>query len=116
MQNFRNLKIWQKAHELALSVYRLTADFPREEAFGLKHSLRKAAVDIAASIAEGSSKPTDRDFAAAINSALGLSARLEYYALIALDLDLMNKSQHDNLNEEIVEARKMLSGFNRKLA
>jgi len=56
MQNFRNLKVWQKAHDLALLVYRLTADFPREETFGLRHSLRKTAVDIPALIAEGQQK------------------------------------------------------------
>ena len=116
MQNFRNLKVWQKAHELALLVYRLTADFPREETFGLRHSLRKTAVDIPAYIAEGAGKSADSEFARCINSALGLSTRLEYYNLIALDLELMNDSNHDDLNQEIVEVRKMLSGFNRKLA
>ena len=116
MQNFRNLKVWQKAHELALLVYRLTADFPREEAFGLRHSLRKTAVDIPALIAEGAAKTSDQAFAASISSALGFSTRLEYYGLIALDLELMNQTDHDNLNREIVEVRKMLSGFNRKLA
>ena len=116
MQNFRNLKVWQKAHQLALLVYRVTADFPREETFGLRHSLRKTAVDIPALIAEGAAKTSDNEFAASVSSALGLSTRLEYYALIALDLELMKKPNHDNLNEEIVEVRKMLSGFNRKLA
>lgn len=116
MQNFRNLKVWQKAHELALLVYRLTADFPREETFGLRHSLRKTVVDIPALLAEGAAKTSDREFAASISAALGLSTRLEYYALIALDLELTNQTDHDNLNREIVEVRKMLSGFNRKLA
>jgi four helix bundle protein len=107
MQNFRNLKVWQEAHDLALLVYRLTADFPREETFGLRHSLRKTAVDIPALIAEGAAKNSDHEFAASIRSALGLSTRLEYYGL---------KTDHDNLNREIVEVRKMLTGFNRKLA
>jgi len=116
MQNFRNLKVWQKAHELALLVYRLTADFPREETFGLRHSLRKTAVDIPALIADGAAKTSDHEFAGSINAALGLSARLEHYALIALDLELLKQPNHDNLNHENVEGRKMLSGFNRKLA
>jgi len=116
MQNFRNLKVWQKAHDLALLVYRLTADFPREETFGLRHSLRKTAVDIPALIAEGAAKNSDHEFAASIRSALGLSTRLEYYGLMALDLELTSQTDHDNLNREIVEVRKMLTGFNRKLA
>jgi four helix bundle protein len=106
MQNFRNLKVWQKAHELALLVYRLTADFPREETFGLRHSLRRTAVDIPAFIAEGAGKTLDQEFAASIRSALGLSTRLEYYALIALDLELLNSTPHDELNGAIVEVQK----------
>jgi four helix bundle protein len=115
MQNFRNLKVWQKAHQLALLVYRLTADLPREETFGLRHT-RRTAVDIPAYIAEGAAKTHDREFAALINSAIGLTARLEYYALMTLDLELLDRSNHENLSQEIVEVRKMLSGFTRKLA
>jgi four helix bundle protein len=116
MQDFRNLKVWKKAHELALLVYRLTADFPREETFDLRHSLRKTAVDIPASIAEGAGKTRDQEFAASIGSALGLSTRLEFYALIALDLELLKPTPHDELNRVIVEVRKMLTGFKAKLA
>ena len=116
MQNFRNLKVLQKAHELTLLVYRLTADFPREETFGLRHSLRKTAVDIPALIAEGAAKSSDHEFAASIRTALGLSTRLEYYGFIALDLELTAQPDHDLLNQEIVEVRKMLTGFSRKLA
>jgi len=47
MQNFRNLLVWQKAHELVLAIYERTADFPKDELFGLRTQLRKTAVDIA---------------------------------------------------------------------
>jgi len=53
MQDFKNLKVWQKAHELALFTYTITADFPKEEMFGLRNTLRKTSVDIPACIAEG---------------------------------------------------------------
>ena len=56
MQNFKNLLVWQKAHELALLTYRVTADFPRDELFGPRNSLRKTSVDIPAHIAEGCGK------------------------------------------------------------
>jgi len=54
MQDFHNLLVWQKAHQLALLTYKLTADFPRDEMFGLRTSLRRVSVDIPAYIAEGS--------------------------------------------------------------
>ncbi len=115
MQDFRNLKVWQKAHELALSTYRLTADFPREETFGLRHSLRKTAVDIPAYVAEGAGKANDHEFAASVNYALSLAKRLEYYALMASDLQFFESVQYGPFSDEIVEVQKMLAGFKRKL-
>lgn len=115
MQDFRNLKVWQKAHELALLAYKLTADFPREETFGLRHSIRKTAVDIPAYIAEGAGKASDAEFAASINLALSLSMRLEYFALVAHDLELMNAASYELLSGRIVEVKKMLGGFKKTL-
>lgn len=115
MQNFRNLLLWQKAHELALLTYRLTADFPREEAFGLRHSPRRTSVDIPAYVAEGAGKANDTDFARALASAFGLASRLEYYALMAFDLTPLAESQHSDYEPRIIEVKKMLSGFSRRL-
>lgn len=53
MQDFRNVKVWEKAHNLTLLVYQLTMNFPREELFGLRTQLRKTCVEIPAYIAEG---------------------------------------------------------------
>lgn len=116
MQDFRNLKVWQKAHELALVAYKLTADFPREETFGLRHSIRKTAVDIPAHIAEGAGKVNDSEFAAAIGFSLSLAMRLEYYVLIAHDLEMINATAFQTFSSDIVEVKKMLSGFKRTLA
>ena len=115
MQDFRNLKVWQKAHELALLAYRLTADFPREETFGLRHSIRKTAVDIPAYISEGAGKTNDAEFAASINFALSLAMRLEYFALVAHDLELMDQAAYDLFARQIVEVKKMLGGFRKTL-
>ncbi len=115
MQDFRNLKVWQKAHELALKTYKLTADLPREEIFGLRHSLRKTAVDIPAYIAEGAGKQHDKDFAASLNYALSLAMRLEYYALIAHDLKFIDSDSFTGLSNSIIEVKKMLAGFKKTL-
>lgn len=115
MQDFRNLKVWRKAHELAPFVYKITADFPTEETFGLKHSMRKTAVDIAAYIAEASGKPNDREKAACMNTAIAFSTRLEYYGLMEHDLELIPEANFTSMSERTVEVRKMLTGFNRTL-
>jgi|SRR5687768_8066388 len=115
MQNFRNLLVWQKAHELALLTYRLTADFPRDEVFGLRNSLRKTSVDIPAYIAEGCGKGNDADFSKCLGVSLGFANRLEYYAIMARDLHMLDELQHANYEERIIEIKKMLSGFYRQL-
>ena len=116
MQDYRKLGVWQKGHELALLTYKLTADFPREEMFGLRNSLRRSAVDLPAFIAEGCGKSDDGELRRAIGGAISLSNRLEYYALLAQDLEMLKLADHDLLVEKTVEVRKMLSGFAKRLS
>lgn len=115
MQDFKNLKVWQKAHELALYTYRVTTDFPKEELFGLRNTLRKTSVDIPALIAEGCAKENNSEFSRSIAHAIALANRIEYYTLVARDLELIGKEVHSEFTEHIVEVRKMLSGFNQRL-
>ena len=115
MQDFRNLKVWQKAHELTLLIYKLTLDFPREELFGLRNSLRKTSVDVPAYIAEGCGKPNDSEFSRSLYIALSFANRLEYYALLAFDLEMFSKTDYEIILAEINEVKKMLHGFNQRL-
>ena len=115
MQDFKNLKVWQKAHELALCTYRITADFPKEELFGLRNTLRKTSVDVPALIAEGCSRENNSEFSRAVSNAIALANRMEYYALVARDLKLIGEVVHNEYSEHIVEVRKMLSGLNQRL-
>ena len=115
MQDFRKLAVWQKAHDLALLTYRLTADFPRDELFGLRNSLRKTSVDIPAFIAESCGKATNVEVGRAIIGAIALANRLEYYALMAHDLRMLTDPHYDMLRDAVVEVRKMLSGFAKRV-
>jgi four helix bundle protein len=116
MQDFKKLLVWQKAHELALYTYKVTSDFPREELFGLRNTLRKTSVDIPAAIAEGCAQSNNSEFARLIRSSIALGNRLEYFALMASDLELINEKTHNDFMDRIVEVRKMLSGFKQRLA
>ena len=62
MKNFRDLKVWEKAHALALESYKVTNDFPRAEMFGLISQIRRVAVSIAANITEGCGKRGNGEF------------------------------------------------------
>lgn len=109
MQNFRNLLVWQKAHQLALLTHRITADFPRDETFGLRSSLRRISVDIPSAIAEGCSKRNDEEFARFLSNALGLGNRLEYQALLSHDLSMLGTETHTTYELAIIEVKKMLN-------
>lgn len=115
MQDFRNLKVWQRAHELVLLIYRLTHTFPKEELFGLRNSLRRTAVEIPALVAEGAGKASDQEFSKCISSALGFGSRLEYFSLLARDLEMFGPSQYDEVIEHLTEVKKMLNSFNTRL-
>lgn len=63
MRNFRELKVWEKSHQITLAVYRATAHYPKDELYGLTSQTRRASASIPANIAEGCARATDLDFA-----------------------------------------------------
>lgn len=86
MRDFRELKVWDKAHALTLDVCRVTKLLPREELYGLTSQIRRAAVSIGANIAEGSGKNSRPDLARFLQIALGSASELEYHLLLSHDL------------------------------
>jgi four helix bundle protein len=111
MQNFRDLKVWQKAHAMALSIYAATAKFPSEERFGLTSQMRRAAASIPANIAEGCVRSTDRDFARFLHTAMGSASEVEYFVLLALDLAFLDRSVHNTLTADLEEIKRMLTAL-----
>jgi four helix bundle protein len=111
MRDFRELKVWHKAHALTLDVYRATKTFPREELYSLTNQMRRAAVSIPANIAEGSGKNTRPEFARYLQIALGSASELEYQVLLSRDLGYMNPEVYEHLLQQVIETKKMLSGF-----
>ena len=82
MKDFRELKVWRKAHELTLAVYQITASFPREELSGLTAQLRRASSSIAANLAEGCGRNGDAELARFCSMAMGSASELEYHVLL----------------------------------
>lgn len=87
LRDFRDLKVWQKAHQSVLEVYKMTQDFPTEERFGLVSQMRRSAISIPANIAEGFKKRSQKDKANFYNIAQGSLEELRYYLILAKDLD-----------------------------
>ena len=91
MKNFRDLKVWIKAHELALDCYSLTASFPKHEIFGIVAQIRRAGSSIGANIAEGCGRSGDGEFQRFLNMAMGSASELENHLLLARDLRFLDR-------------------------
>jgi four helix bundle protein len=115
MQSFRDLKVWQKSHDAIREIYRVSANFPRDEAYGLTAQLRRAAVSVGANIAEGCGRGSDQDFARFLQMAMGSASEVEYLLLLSHDLNYLNADVHTGLNADIAEVKRMLSAFLKKL-
>ena len=87
MQNYKDLKVWNKAHYFTLQVYKVSEAFPKTETYGLTNQLRRASSSIAANIAEGCGKNTKADFANFLNILLGSANEAEYFILLVKDLN-----------------------------
>ena len=115
MQNFRDLKVWEKAHRLTLEVYRATVDFPREELYGLTSQLRRATSSIPANIAEGCGRSSGKELRRFLEIAMGSASEVEYHLLLARDLGFLKPEPHNALNDHTCEIKRMLSAFINRL-
>ncbi len=111
MQDFRNLKVWQKAHALTLGVYHATTDFPGDERFGLTIQLRRTAASIPTNIADGCGRGNDVEMRKALSYAMGASSQLEYQLLLAHDLGFLESPVYKQLAADVVEVKKMVAGL-----
>ena len=115
MQDFRNLKVWQKAHSLTLDVYRRSAGFPDSERFGLTAQLRRSSASIAANLAEGCARGGDSDFARFVNISMSSASETDYHLLLAHDLKYLNDADYTVLLEQVSEVKRMLNAFEHTL-
>jgi four helix bundle protein len=111
-RRFRDLVVWQKAHEFVLAVYRLTDSFPDRENFALSHQMHRAAVSIPANIAEGFSKRSRAEKARFLNIAEGSLEESRYYLIFAHDLGY---GQSGTLIAMLEETSRLLSAYTRTI-
>lgn len=104
MRRYENLLAWQKCHRLALTVYRLTDRWPRDERYGLTAQVRRAASSAAANIVEGSTRKGKREFCRFLNITLGSLSETRYYFQLAADLNIASREDHAVVEEEFGEA------------
>ena len=111
-RTFEDLIVWQKAHAFVLGVYKATRTFPREETYGLAAQLRRAAVSVAANIAEGFKKRGRPDKARHMNIAEGSLEEARYYLRLAHDLGYKPGGA---LGEDALEIGRLLGSYARSI-
>ncbi len=111
-KSFRDLDVWQKAHQFVLAVYRLSAGFPRREMYGLTAQMRRAAIAVPANVAEGFKKRGRPDKARYMNIAEGSLEECRYYLLLASDLSYGEDARIDRLADETA---RLLAAYSRTL-
>ncbi len=107
-KSFRDLIVWQKAHQLVLAVYRYSDNFPGKEMYCLIPQLRRAAISVPANIAEGFKKKSKPDKVRYMNISQGSLEEVRYYLILAADLGYGNS---DKLNDDLDIVSKMLEGY-----
>ena len=111
MKDFRQLKVSEKSHQLALAVYKTTKEFPKEELYGLTSQIRRASMSIPTNIAEGCGRNTDADFARFIQMSMGSASETEYQLILARDLGFLPKGSYEPLHNEVEEVKRMLASL-----
>lgn len=111
MQDFKLLRVWQKAHRLTLETYEASRTFPTGELYGLTSQLRRACMSVPANIAEGCGRRGDRDFARFLQIAMGSACEAEYFLLLARDLRMLEAILHQSLSGQVAEVKKMLASL-----
>ena len=115
VRDFRELKVWQKAHKCVLASYRTTSTCPTEERFGLTSQRRRAAASVPSNIAEGCGVDGDRELARFLSIAAGCASDVAYRLLLRHDLSLLDDEPSRQLDTQINEVKRMLNAFIRKL-
>lgn len=108
VHDFRRLRVWDAARSLAVVTYGLSSTFPRSEVFGLSGQMRRAAVSVAANIAEGAGRGSKRDFARFVAIASGSASELETLTEIATDIGYLTAKDRSHLLTEITAIKRML--------
>ena len=115
-KSFRELRVWNKAMDLATLIYSVTAAFPKSEIYGLTSQMRRAAVSIASNIAEGSVRGTRKDFKQFVTIARGSNSELQTQLELARRLEFGIASQVAEAEELTNAVGQMLSGLSKYLA
>lgn len=111
MRSYKKLKVWEKATDFSLTIYKVTQGFPKEEIYGLTSQIRRAGVSIPSNIAEGSERRSDKDFTRFLRIANASLAEIETQLYIAMKLTYLDEAAYIQLLHSSSEIGKMINGL-----
>lgn len=109
--SFEKLAVWQKSREIAVVIYKITREFPKEELFGISSQMRRCGVSIASNIAEGSGRQTPKEKARFTEIAYSSALELLNQLIITLDLEYINEEKYKKIRTGIEEITFMLDAL-----
>ncbi len=115
VKSYRDLEVWKKSIELAEMVYRLSANFPQDERFGMTNQVRRAAVSVPANIAEGAEREGSKEFLHFLSIASGSMAETETFLILAGRLGMAQETAITPVMEQAAHVGRMLNGLKRSL-
>ena len=116
MADLKKLRVWKKAHALALNADRVALDIRKTAHRSLKSQLNRAAISIPTNIVEGRAKKSDADFARYLGYALGSANELEYHITLARDVGAMSEEDYKMILKQVIDVKRMLHGLIERLA
>jgi four helix bundle protein len=111
INSFKDLKVWQKAMDISVEVYQLTAGFPTQEIYGLTNQIRRASNSVSLNIAEGHGRNSTKSYVNFLNIANGSLNELESGLMLSVRLNFLKDSDLLKINELIIEEQKMLAAL-----
>jgi four helix bundle protein len=111
IKSFEDLLVWQKAHKIVLSIYKLLEKFPKEEKYRIIDQLVRAVISIPTNISEGFGRYTSRDYIHFLIISRGSLSEVKYLILLSKDLKYITENEYQELNNDLSEIGKMLNGL-----
>lgn len=116
IRNFRDLDVWKTGKDIVIDVYRTTKQFPRDEEYGLRAQMRRAAVSIPSNVAEGFNRIHNKQFRQYLYIALGSCAELETQIEVSSDLECLDHKDRNRLLEQLDHESTMLRNLAKELS
>ena len=116
MKTFRDLKVWQKSHDMVIEIYRITGSFPDEERYGLVSQIRRSASSVPTNIVEGFKRRSRKEFAHFLNIAESSLEETKYWLILSKDLSYIKDEEVGEVEALCDEIGKMLFGLQASLS